>query len=109
MPNRPATELKASAQEKILQYRLFKNPKVALAAVVGLPDPKTGEYVKAYVQLKPGEQATEEEILQFCRENMAGYKRPRSIEFRDSLPTSVVGKVLRRVLKDEELQKNKAL
>jgi long-chain acyl-CoA synthetase len=87
---------------------LFKNPKVALAAVVGLPDPKAGEYVKAYVQLKPGEQATEEEILQFCRENMAGYKRPRSIEFRESLPTSVVGKVLRRVLKDEELEKNKA-
>jgi len=87
---------------------LFKNPKVALAAVVGLPDPKAGEYVKAYVQLKPGEEATEEEILQFCRENMAGYKRPRSIEFRESLPTSVVGKVLRRVLKDEELEKNKA-
>jgi len=52
-------------------------------------------------------QATEEEILEFCKEKMTGYKRPRSVEFRESLPTSVVGKVLRRVLKEEELKKQK--
>ena len=81
---------------------LFQHPKVGLAAVVGVPDEKSGEIVKAYVQLKPGETATEEEILEFCKENMAGYKRPKIVEFRDELPVSNVGKVLRRVLRDEE-------
>ena len=84
---------------------LFTHPKVALAAVIGLPDEKSGETVKAYIQLKPGETASEEEILSFCKENMAGYKRPRAIEFRDAVPVSNVGKVLRRVLRDEELAK----
>ena len=81
---------------------LFQHPKVGLAAVVGVPDEKSGEIVKAYVQLKPGETTTEEEILEFCKENMAGYKRPKVVEFRDELPVSNVGKVLRRVLRDEE-------
>ena len=81
---------------------LFQHPKVGLAAVVGVPDEKSGEIVKAYVQLKPGENAAEEEILEFCKENMAGYKRPKIVEFRDELPVSNVGKVLRRVLRDEE-------
>ena len=84
---------------------LFKHPKVAMAAVVGVPDQKAGEMVKAYIQLKPGMEATVEEIAEFCKENMAGYKRPRAIEFRDSLPTSPIGKVLRRVLKEEEMSK----
>jgi len=86
---------------------LFTHPKVALAAVVGVPDAKSGEVVKAYIQLKPGETATEEEIQEFCKENMAGYKRPRMIEFRDEVPVSNVGKVLRRVLRDEEMAKQK--
>ncbi len=84
---------------------LFTNPKVALAAVVGVPDPKSGERVKAFIQLKPGETASEEEILDWCKEKMAGYKRPREIEFREAVPVSNVGKVLRRVLRDEELKK----
>ena len=86
---------------------LYKHPKVAMAAVVGIPDPKAGEIVKAYLQLKPGMEATVEEIAEFCKENMAGYKRPRQIEFRESLPTSPIGKVLRRVLKEEEMSKAK--
>ena len=81
---------------------LFQHPKVGLTAVVGVANEKSGEIVKAYVQLKPGENATEEEILEFCKENMAGYKRPKVVEFRDELPVSNVGKVLRRVLRDEE-------
>ncbi len=86
---------------------LFQNPKVALAAVVGVPDAKSGEAVKAFIQLKPGETATVEEIMGFCKENMAGYKRPKHIEFRETLPVSNVGKVLRRVLRDEERSKAK--
>ena len=81
--------------------------KQALAAVVGVPDTKSGEMVKAYIQLKPGETATEEEILAFCKENMAGYKRPKIVEFRETLPVSNVGKILRRVLRDEEKDKSK--
>jgi long-chain acyl-CoA synthetase len=81
---------------------LFQHPKVELAAVIGAPDEKSGEVVKAFIQLKPGETATEEEFFEFCKEKMAGYKRPKKIEFRESLPVSNVGKVLRRVLKDEE-------
>jgi long-chain acyl-CoA synthetase len=93
-----------NAYPKEIEEELYTHPKVALAAVIGLPDPHTGEAVKAFVQLKPGETATEEEFLEFCKSRLSGYKRPRSIEFRESLPTSVVGKVLRRVLRDEAIK-----
>jgi long-chain acyl-CoA synthetase len=96
-----------NAYPKEIEEVLYTHPKVALAAVVGVPDPHTGEAVKAFIQLKPGETATEAEFLEFCKNNLSGYKRPRSIEFRDTLPTSVVGKVLRRVLRDEEVKKRK--
>jgi long-chain acyl-CoA synthetase len=94
-----------NAYPKEIEEVLYTHPKIALAAVVGVPDEKSGEAVKAFIQLKPGEKATEEEIIRFCKDKMAGYKRPREIEFRDELPTSVVGKVLRRVLRDEEMAK----
>jgi len=96
-----------NAYPKEIEEVLYTHPKVALAAVVGIPDPHTGEAVKAFIQLKPGETATEEEFLEFCKSRLSGYKRPRSVEFRETLPTSVVGKVLRRVLRDEELKKLK--
>jgi long-chain acyl-CoA synthetase len=86
---------------------LYEHPKVELAAVVGVPDEHSGEKVKAFLQLVPGEVASEQEIIDFCKERLAGYKRPRTVEFRETLPTSLIGKVLRRVLRDEELQKNK--
>ncbi|MBU0969749.1 MAG: long-chain fatty acid--CoA ligase [Proteobacteria bacterium] len=81
---------------------LYTNPKVELVAVVGVPDDRSGESVKAFIKLKQGQKATAEEIKDFCKENMAGYKRPKLIEFRDEIPISNVGKVLRRVLRDEE-------
>jgi long-chain acyl-CoA synthetase len=96
-----------NAYPKEIEEVLYTHPKVALAAVVGVPDGQAGEAVKAFVQLKPGEKATEKEIIAFCRDKMAGYKRPREVEFRDELPTSVVGKVLRRVLRDEERGKHR--
>ncbi|RLB86219.1 MAG: long-chain fatty acid--CoA ligase, partial [Deltaproteobacteria bacterium] len=92
---------------KEIEEVLYTHPKVALAAVVGIPDPHSGESIKAFIQLKPGVEATEDEFLEFCKDKLAGYKRPREIEFRETLPTSVVGKVLRRVLKEEELKKRK--
>jgi long-chain acyl-CoA synthetase len=66
-----------------------------------VPDKKNGEQVKAYIKLRDGETATEDEIRAFCKKNMAGYKRPRQLEFKDEIPMSNVGKVLRRVLRDE--------
>lgn len=84
---------------------LYTNPKIELAAVVGVPDPKSGEKVKAFIKIKQGQTATKEEIMEFCKKNMAGYKRPKFIEFRDEIPVSNIGKVLRRVLRDEEVSK----
>ena len=81
---------------------LYEHPKVLEVAAVGVPVEGKGERVKIYVVLKPGQTATEEEILDFCRENLAPYKVPKFVEFRDSLPKSTVGKILRRVLLEEE-------
>ncbi|ADU50600.1 AMP-dependent synthetase and ligase [Thermaerobacter marianensis DSM 12885] len=81
---------------------LYQHPKVLEAAVVGVPDPYRGEMVKAHVVLKPGETATEQEIIEFCRQRLAKYKVPRAVEFRAELPKSLIGKVLRRVLAEEE-------
>ena len=83
---------------------LYTHPKVELTAVVGVPDEKSGEKVKAFVKLKEGETATEESMNTFCKENMAGYKRPKIIEFRNEIPVSNVGKVLRRILRDEAIK-----
>jgi long-chain acyl-CoA synthetase len=97
--------LKAYPRE--IEDTLFEHPKVAMAAVIGLPkgDETSDEYVKAYIVLKPGETATEEEFLKWSKEKMAGYKRPKEVVFVDSLPLTSVGKVLRRELRDAELKK----
>ncbi|MHA1906623.1 MAG: AMP-binding enzyme, partial [Candidatus Thorarchaeota archaeon] len=97
--------LKAYPRE--IEDTFFEHPKVAMAAVIGLPreeDP-TNEYVKAYLVLKPGVTATPDEFMAWAKDNMAGYKRPREVVFVDSLPMSAVGKVLRRELKEAELNK----
>jgi long-chain acyl-CoA synthetase len=72
------------------------------AAVIGAPDEYRGETVKAFVVLKEGETASQEEIIDFCKERMASYRVPRIVEFRDDLPKSMIGKVLRRELREEE-------
>lgn len=84
---------------------LYMHPKVLEAAVAGVPDPYRGETVKAYIVLKEGEQATAEEIIEFCRQHLAPYKVPKIVEFRSELPKSQVGKILRRVLVEEEKRK----
>ncbi|HCY85761.1 MAG TPA: long-chain fatty acid--CoA ligase [Desulfobacteraceae bacterium] len=81
---------------------LYQNPKVAEAVAVGVRDEYRGETVKAYVVLRPGEAATEKEIIDFCREKLAVYKVPKIVEFREELPKSSVGKILRRILREEE-------
>jgi long-chain acyl-CoA synthetase len=86
---------------------LYENPKVLEAAAVGVPDAKRGETVKAFVVLQPGQAATEDEIIEYCRGRLAPYKVPKSVEFRADLPKSTIGKVLRRVLRDEEIAKAK--
>jgi acyl-CoA synthetase (AMP-forming)/AMP-acid ligase II len=84
---------------------LFKHPAVMDAAVVGVPDEKWVESVKAFVVLKEGHHATEDELIDHCKEHLASYKKPKYVEFIDSLPMSAVGKVVRRMLRKEELRK----
>ena len=84
---------------------LYMHEKVQEAVVAGVPDAVRGENVKAYIVLKAGQQSTPEEISEFCREHLAPYKVPRLVEFRDDLPKSQVGKILRRVLLEEEERK----
>ncbi|MGE5223591.1 MAG: long-chain-fatty-acid--CoA ligase [Omnitrophica WOR_2 bacterium] len=83
---------------------LYEYPKLQEAAALGIPKAE-GQLIKVYIVLKPGESASEEEILAFCRQNLAPYKVPELVEFRDSLPKTMVGKVLRRELLKEESQR----
>ena len=86
---------------------LFTHPKVKDAVVVGIPQQFMGEEIKAYIILKEGMTATADEIIQYCRAQLSKFKVPKEIEFRTSLPKTLVGKVLRRVLRDEEMKKMK--
>ncbi len=82
---------------------LYQHPAVLEAAVVGIPDLLRGEKIKAYVVLKAGQTATAPEIIAFCRERLATYKSPRSVEIRQSLPKTAAGKVSRRLLREEDV------
>jgi long-chain acyl-CoA synthetase len=84
------------------------HPAVAEVSVAGIPDAKQGEAVKAWVLLKAGQSATAEEIQAWCREKLVSYKVPRFVEFRDELPKTMVGKVLKRILVEEEKKKRES-
>lgn len=82
---------------------LYKHPAVSECCVVGIPDEKVGEKIKAFVVLKPGvKDVTEEELIKWCQQTLSSYEIPNYIEFRTELPKSPVGKILRRKLRDEE-------
>ena len=80
-------------------------PGVMQCAAIGVPDEKSGEAIKIFVVVKPGETLTKEQVMEHMRANVTGYKVPKAVEFRDVLPTTNVGKILRRELRDEELKK----
>ena len=80
-------------------------PGVLQCAAIGIPDEKSGEAIKVFVVVKPGESVTKEQVMEHMRANLTGYKVPKAVEFRDVLPTTNVGKILRRELRDEELKK----
>ncbi|MEM4504114.1 MAG: long-chain fatty acid--CoA ligase, partial [Archaeoglobaceae archaeon] len=89
---------------------LYEHPAVLEAAVIGVPDPYRGETVKAFIALKPEYKGkvSEDEIIKFCKERLAAYKVPKIIEFRDELPKTLVGKILRRALREEAKKQGKA-
>ena len=94
-----------SVYPRELEDVLYEYPTVKLCAVIGKPDKTAGEIPKAFIVLKEGATATEEEIKKFVRAKVAPYKALREVEFRTKLPTSAIGKVLRRTLRDEEKEK----
>ena len=84
---------------------LFEHPKILEACAIGIPHPKRGEAVKAFVTLKEGETMTEKEVIDYCATKLARYKLPVTVEFRNVLPKSNVGKILRKDLRQEELNR----
>ena len=92
---------------KEVEDYMFSHPQILEVAVIGLPHPKVGEILKAFVVPQPEYKDTisEQEVIDWCKENMTHYKVPSIVEFREELPKTMVGKVLRRVLKEEEQKK----
>ncbi|WXG39722.1 MAG: long-chain fatty acid--CoA ligase [Candidatus Freyarchaeum deiterrae] len=98
-----------SVYPREIEEVLFTNPAILEAAVIGIPDPEAGENIKAVIVLKPESKGkvTENEMIEWCKKNMAAYKYPRYVEFVDALPKTNVGKILRRVLREQDAAKRK--
>jgi len=79
---------------------IYEHPAVSQCAVIGVPHDRWGEETKAFVVLRQGQEASEDEIIRFCKESLASYKKPKSVEFLDALPRNPQGKILKRVLRD---------
>ena len=86
---------------------LYSHPKVLDAVAVGLPHPVKGEFIKAYVVAREGETIEKQDIIDFCKEKLTPYMVPKDVEVRDELPKSMIGKVLRNELREQEMQKAK--
>jgi len=86
---------------------IYQHPKVKEGISIGIPDPRKGERIKVYVVLKEGESATQEELIAYFKERLTPYKVPSEVEFRTELPKSMIGKILRRALREEENRKAK--
>jgi long-chain acyl-CoA synthetase len=85
----------------------YEHPKIKEACAIGIPHPTRGESVKVFTVLKQGQTATQEELIEFCTDKVAKYKLPTEIEFRDDLPKTNVGKILKKELREEEMAKRK--
>jgi len=92
---------------KEVEIKLMEHPAILEAGVVGVPDPNIGETIKAFIVLKKEDigKVTEQEIIEWSKEKLAGYKWPRKVEFINSLPRTGVGKIKRRKLREMELEK----
>jgi long-chain acyl-CoA synthetase len=90
-----------------IEELFYEHPKIKEACAIGIPHPTRGESVKVFAVLKQGEAATQEELIEFCTDKVARYKLPTEIEFRDDLPKTNVGKILKKELREEEMAKRK--